>query len=185
MTPVAFPAYSLLSAFGRGAPVNLEYQQAGRVLPFPFHFLDNNKAMNVRPKNYSWLEFYDNLIFHRVMPEFMVQCGGFKPDMSQPPTHETIRNEARADVGNERGTLAMARTSAPHSASAQFYINLVNNTGLNKGRAADGFGYCVFGKVTEGMAVVDRIAQVETTTVGGHENVPKQPVLIKSIRRAE
>jgi cyclophilin family peptidyl-prolyl cis-trans isomerase len=130
-------------------------------------------------------KFFDGLIFHRVIGGFMVQGGGFSPDMRQKrATYPTIKNEARSDVKNLRGTLAMARTSAVNSATCQFFINLVDNGFLDhKGDADAAFGYCVFGKVTEGMDVVDAIAKVATGTVGGHENVPLEPVLMKSVRR--
>jgi peptidyl-prolyl cis-trans isomerase B (cyclophilin B) len=131
-------------------------------------------------------EFYDGLIFHRVMPKFMIQCGGFTPGMEQKRTHENIVNEARSDVPNERGTLAMARAPDPHSASAQFFINVVDNDFLNhRDNTQAGFGYCVFGKVVDGLDVADEIAKVRTRTVGQHENVPVEPVVIRSIRRAE
>ena len=134
---------------------------------------------------YADEKFYDGLIFHRVMGGFMIQGGGFDPDMKQKSTHAPIRNEARSDVTNRRGTLAMARTGEIHSASSQFFINLVDNDFLNHAdETPRGFGYCVFGKVVEGMDVVDAIAKVATRTVAGHENVPAQPVTIKSIRRA-
>lgn len=134
---------------------------------------------------YADEKFYDGLIFHRVMGGFMIQGGGFDPDMKQKSTHAPIRNEARSDVTNRRGTLAMARTGEIHSASSQFFINLVDNDFLNHtDETPRGFGYCVFGKVVEGMDVVDAIAKVATRTVAGHENVPAQPVTIKSIRRA-
>ena len=131
-------------------------------------------------------EFFDGLIFHRVMSGFMIQGGGFTSEMEKKRTHANIRNEARADVRNDRGTLAMARTPDPHSASAQFFINLVDNGFLNhRDNSEAGFGYCAFGEVTEGMDVVDTIAKVKTHTVGSHEKVPVEPVFIKSIRRAK
>ena len=125
---------------------------------------------------------YDGTIFHRVKPRFMVQGGGFTPAMAEKPTHEPIANEADNGVRNRRGTLAMARTEDVHSATAQFFINTVDNAGLDHN--VQGFGYAVFGKVIEGLDVVDRIERVETHTVGGHENVPVQTVLIRSVRRA-
>ena len=122
--------------------------------------------------------FFDGTIFHRVIKGFMIQGGGFTPDMKKKATQAQIENEASADVPNDRGTLAMARTSDPHSATAQFYINHVDNDGLNKGQALDGYGYCVFGKVTDGMDVVDAIAGVAT-----QRDVPVETVEIISIRR--
>ena len=127
---------------------------------------------------------YDGTIFHRVIPNFMIQGGGFTPEMKQKPTHAPIKNEAKADVQNKRGTLAMARTGVVDSATAQFFINVVDNDFLNhRDETPRGFGYCVFGKVTEGLDVVDKIRKVKTTTRGPYENVPVEPVLIKSMRR--
>ncbi|HUW58798.1 MAG TPA: peptidylprolyl isomerase [Planctomycetota bacterium] len=127
---------------------------------------------------------YDGTIFHRVIPNFMIQGGGFTPEMKQKPTHAPIKNEAKADVQNKRGTLAMARTGVVDSATAQFFINVVDNDFLNhRDETPRGFGYCVFGKVTSGMDVVDKIRKVKTTTRGPYENVPVEPVLIKSMRR--
>lgn len=129
--------------------------------------------------------YYDGLIFHRVIPGFMIQGGGFSPDMVQKSTYEEIKNEARADVPNNRGTLAMARTSVVDSATSQFFINLVNNDFLNHtSPTPSGFGYAVFGEVIEGMEVVDAIAAVQTGPGrGGHQNVPTEPVIITSLAR--
>jgi peptidyl-prolyl cis-trans isomerase B (cyclophilin B) len=136
--------------------------------------------------DYVDAKFYDGTIFHRVIPDFMVQGGGFEPGMKfEKPTRATIKNESSNGLSNERGTLAMARTPAPHSASAQFFINVKNNPFLDRAKAQDGFGYCVFGKVVEGMDVVDRIKEVKTGTRGEHDDVPLEDVIIKSIRRAE
>ncbi|MCD4699568.1 MAG: peptidylprolyl isomerase [Phycisphaerae bacterium] len=135
---------------------------------------------------YTDENFFDGLIFHRVIDAFMIQGGRFTPEMQQKPTHEQIENEASADASNTRGTLAMARTSDVHSATAQFFINLVDNKFLDhKDKTAQGFGYCAFGKVVEGMDVVDKIAKVETGNAGPHQDVPTQTVVIKSIRRSE
>ncbi len=129
---------------------------------------------------------YDGTVFHRVIPDFMIQGGGFTSEMSQKPTAAPIRNEARADVPNARGTLAMARTQVVDSATAQFFINLKDNAFLNhRDRTPQGFGYAVFGRVTDGMDVVDRIAQEPTGThPSGHRDVPQTPVVIRSVRRA-
>ena len=127
-------------------------------------------------------KFYDGTIFHRVMKNFMIQGGGFTPQMVQKSTRPTIKNEATNGLKNDRGTLAMARRPDPDSATAQFFINHVNNAGLNR-PAPDGFGYAVFGKVTEGMDVVDKIASLATGNSGVFQNVPQIPVEIKSIRR--
>jgi cyclophilin family peptidyl-prolyl cis-trans isomerase len=116
----------------------------------------------------------------------MIQGGGFSADMKQKATRGPVKNEARSDVKNDRGTLAMARTPVVDSATSQFFINLVNNGSLNhRDTSQRGFGYCVFGKVIEGMEVVDKIAMVKTRRVGGHRDVPLEPVTIKSIRMAE
>jgi peptidyl-prolyl cis-trans isomerase A (cyclophilin A) len=123
---------------------------------------------------------YDGTIFHRVIGGFMIQGGGFTPDMVQKPTRAPIPLESRNGLKNERGTVAMARTSVPDSATAQFFINVVDNAMLDQPNARDGQGYAVFGKVVAGMDVVDKIRAVETTSVGGHQNVPAKPVLIRS-----
>ncbi len=126
-------------------------------------------------------KFYDGTIFHRVIPNFMVQGGGFTADMHEKPTAEPIVNESKNRVHNERGTLAMARTNDPDSATAQFFINVRMNITLDyrMGEA----GYTVFGKVVDGMATVDDIAVQETTAFAGQPDVPKQPIVIESVRR--
>lgn len=123
--------------------------------------------------------FYDGTVFHRVIPSFMIQGGGFTANMDQKPTRGPIVNESANGLVNKRGTVAMARTPDPNSATAQFFINLKDNSFLDKAKAQDGVGYCVFGKVVEGMKVVDAIAAVKTGTVGGNQDVPVQPVVIK------
>lgn len=128
--------------------------------------------------------FYDGTIFHRVIPDFMIQGGGFTPEMKSKTTRAPIRNEADRGLTNERGTLAMARTADPHSATAQFFINLADNPHLNhRGKNAQGWGYTAFGRVVEGMAVVDAIAGAPTKTLGMHQNVPVTPVVIREARR--
>lgn len=129
---------------------------------------------------------YDGTIFHRVMPGFMVQGGGFTPDMQQKPTHAPLKNEANNGLKNLRGTLAMARTNVVDSATSQFFINVVDNAFLDfKSTTAQGYGYAVFGKVTAGMDVVDAIVAVSTTTKGQNENVPVTPVVIESVTVVE
>jgi cyclophilin family peptidyl-prolyl cis-trans isomerase len=125
--------------------------------------------------------FYNGTIFHRVIDGFMIQGGGFTSYMQEKPTRPPITNEAKNGLKNAPGTLAMARTRDPHSASAQFFINLVSNPALDY-PSRDGWGYAVFGKVTQGMDVVNKIAQVETTSAGAYQNVPVQPVVIQSVR---
>ncbi|MDR2689016.1 MAG: peptidyl-prolyl cis-trans isomerase [Azoarcus sp.] len=123
---------------------------------------------------------YDNTIFHRVIKDFMIQGGGFEPGMKQKATQEAIRNEADNGLKNTRGTIAMARTSEPHSATAQFFINVTDNKALDF-RAPDpqGWGYCVFGHVTDGLDVVDKIRQVTTGSKGFHQDVPREDVIIE------
>jgi peptidyl-prolyl cis-trans isomerase B (cyclophilin B) len=131
--------------------------------------------------NYVEKGFYDNTLFHRVINGFVVQGGGFDLNMSQKPTDGTINNEADKGGKNARGTLAMARTSDPHSASSQFFINLKDNNFLNfNSKDRDGWGYCVFARVVDGMDIVDKIAEVETTNRAGHQDVPEKDVYIKS-----
>jgi peptidyl-prolyl cis-trans isomerase B (cyclophilin B) len=123
---------------------------------------------------------YDNTVFHRVIPGFMVQGGGFEPGMKQKPTGAPIANEAANGLKNDKYTLAMARTSDPDSATAQFFINATNNEFLNfKSKSPQGWGYAVFGRVVEGMDVVDRIEAVKTGRKGFHDDVPLEDVLIR------
>ena len=130
-------------------------------------------------------KFYDGTVFHRVIPGFMIQGGGFTPDMEQKKTHEPVVNEARNRLPNERGTLAMARTNVVDSATSQFFINLVDNDFLNfRAPTPQHYGYAVFGKVTDGMDVVDKIAKVKTGFAGPHQNVPEEPVVIKKVHVA-
>ncbi|WP_417580897.1 peptidylprolyl isomerase [Nitrincola sp.] len=125
--------------------------------------------------------FYDGVIFHRVIDGFMVQGGGFEPGMLQKDTKDSIENEADNGLTNDTGTIAMARTMDPHSASAQFFINLSDNSFLNHtAKTSQGWGYAVFGKVTEGMDVVNKIKQVKTTSRAGHQDVPAEDVIIVS-----
>lgn len=124
---------------------------------------------------------FDGTVFHRVIPGFVIQGGGLTADMRQKPTRAPIRNEATNGLKNRRGTLSMARTNDPHSATSQFFVNLVDNAFLDPGRG--GAGYAVFGCVTEGMDVVDKIAAVKTGSRGGHGDVPLEPVTIVKARR--
>ena len=128
--------------------------------------------------------FFNGVIFHRVIDGFMVQGGGFEPGMKEKQTRKPIENEAKNGLRNLPGTLAMARTRDPHSASAQFFINLVNNDKLDY-PSFDGWGYAVFGKVVEGFDVVQKIAKVQTGNAGFHQNVPTTPVLIESAKLIE
>jgi peptidyl-prolyl cis-trans isomerase B (cyclophilin B) len=124
--------------------------------------------------------FYDNTIFHRVIDGFMIQGGGFAPGMEQKPTKDTIKNEANNGLANNEGTIAMARTNAPHSATAQFFINVKDNSFLNfRSETPDGWGYCVFAEVSEGMDVVKKIKDVKTGNAGHHQDVPVEDVVIQ------
>jgi cyclophilin family peptidyl-prolyl cis-trans isomerase len=127
--------------------------------------------------DYVDAKHYDGLVFHRVIPSFMIQGGGFEPGMKERKTRAPIKNESGNGLSNERGSIAMARTNVLDSATSQFFINVVDNKRL------DGAKYCVFGKVTSGMDVVDKIRNAETHSVGPHDDVPKQDVVIKSVKR--
>jgi peptidyl-prolyl cis-trans isomerase A (cyclophilin A) len=134
--------------------------------------------------DYTKSGFYSGTIFHRVIPGFMAQGGGFTADRKQKPTNAPVKNEAANGLKNDRGTIAMARTSDPDSATAQFFINVVNNDMLNRPNP-DGAGYAVFGKVIDGMDVVDKIVSVKTTNVNMvFQNFPETPVVIKSVKVA-
>jgi peptidyl-prolyl cis-trans isomerase B (cyclophilin B) len=131
-------------------------------------------------------KFYDGTVFHRVIANFMIQGGGLTADMKRKATHEAIKNEASAELKNERGTLAMARTGEVDSATSQFFISVKDNKFLDhQDETPDGFGYCVFGKVIEGLDVVDKIKAVKTGTVSGCKDAPLKPVVIESVKRAE
>jgi peptidyl-prolyl cis-trans isomerase B (cyclophilin B) len=150
--------------------------------------LDRQKAPLTTENFLSYVDsgHFDGTIFHRVIPGFMIQGGGFAEDMRQRPTNPPVANEADNGLKNDRGTIAMARTSDPHSASSQFFINLTDNDFLNhKAKNPQGWGYAVFGRVVEGMDVVDDIAQVPTGKSGPHSDVPKEPVLIERISLVE
>ena len=127
---------------------------------------------------------YDGTIFHRVINNFMIQGGGFLPDMTQKATRDPIENEANNGLSNVTGSIAMARTMAPHSASAQFFINVKDNNFLDH-PGQDGWGYCVFGKVTEGMDVVEKIKATDTTNKAGHSDVPVEPIMIEKAEISE
>ena len=130
--------------------------------------------------------FYDGTVFHRVINNFMIQGGGFTADMEQKPTREAVENEADNGLVNNEGTIAMARTMDPHSATAQFFINVNNNDFLNfKSKDMQGWGYCVFGKVTQGMEAVNKIKAVETGSHGPHQDVPVESVIIEKVSVSE
>ncbi len=189
---VAVAASSLLgaaTAADKGCPsmndnahptVELQTTQGTIVLE-----LDRQKAPKTVENFLRYVEegHYDGTIFHRVIPNFMIQGGGMTADMKERRTHAPIPNEANNGLKNLRGTIAMARTSDPHSATAQFFINLKDNGFLDHtAPTTQGWGYAVFGKVVEGMDVVDAIAKVPTGTQGFHRDVPKEPIVIEAAR---
>lgn len=146
--------------------------------------LDADKAPDTVANflEYARAGFYDGTVFHRVIPGFMIQGGGFEPGMTQKPTRASIKNEADNGLTNDLGTIAMARTSDPDSATAQFFINAKDNGFLNfTAPTAQGWGYCVFGKVVDGIEVVKTIEQVPTTTRAGHQDVPQDDVIIETV----
>lgn len=146
--------------------------------------LDGEKAPKTVANFLSYVAdgFYDGTIFHRVIDNFMVQGGGFDTDMRQKPTKEPVESEADNGLENAHGTIAMARTMDPHSATAQFFINVKDNDFLNhSGKNMQGWGYTVFGRVVEGEKVLDRIRVVATGNSGGHQDVPVEPIVIESV----
>ena len=150
--------------------------------------LNGEKAPNTVANFLTYVRegYYDGTIFHRVISNFMIQGGGFTADMEQKSTHNPIQNEANNGLGNEIGTIAMARTNDPHSATAQFFINVKDNDFLNfSSETQQGWGYAVFGKVTEGMDVVNAIKDVATTTKGPHQDVPSETITIEKVTIVE
>ena len=146
--------------------------------------LDHDKAPKTATNFEQYVKdgFYDGTVFHRVIKGFMIQGGGFEPDMSQKETRATIENEANNGLKNDIGTIAMARTPDPHSATAQVFINVANNDFLNyTAPTANGWGYCVFGKVVNGMDVVDQIKNQPTTNKAGHQDVPVDDIIIEQV----
>lgn len=133
-------------------------------------------------KQYAEDGFYDGTIFHRIINNFMIQGGGFTEDMQQKKTRATIENEADNGLKNNNGTIAMARTMDPHSATAQFFINVADNDFLNhSGKNSQGWGYAVFGKVTNGMDIVEKLKSVKTSNAGAHQDVPVDAVIIERV----
>ena len=142
---------------------------------------DNAPVTAKNFQQYAEDGFYNGTIFHRVIKGFMAQGGGFASGMDEKDTREPIQNEANNGLANKRGTLAMARTQDPHSASAQYFINLTDNDFLDfKNESVQGWGYCVFGKVAEGMDVVDKMTTVETGRMGFHDDVPTTEIIVES-----
>jgi len=148
--------------------------------------LNAAKAPNTVANFLSYVDegYYAGTIFHRVIPNFMAQGGGFTPDMQQKPTQDAVKNEADNGLKNVDGSIAMARTNDPHSATSQFFLNLGDNEFLNhSGKNPQGWGYTVFGQIIEGMDVLQQIGKVDTGTHGMHGDVPKEPIIIESAQR--
>ena len=178
LAPLFFASFSLAAnADGAAAPqVQLETSMGNIVIE-----LNRDKAPETVANFIGYVEdgFYDGTIFHRVIENFMVQGGGFDQDFQQKQTKAPVQNEADNGLSNKRGAVAMARTNDPHSATAQFFINTVDNDFLDfKGKTPSGWGYAVFGEVIEGMDVVDKIREVETTMRGPHQDVPAEDIVI-------
>ncbi len=170
----------LLAAFALAAPAFAQKVRLATTMGDIVVELDAEKAPKTTDNFVKYVKagHYDGVIFHRVIENFMIQTGGYKADLSQKPTRPPIPLESRNGLLNVRGSIAMARTSDPNSATSQFFINVVDNPGLDQPNARDGEGYAVFGKVVEGMDVVDKIREVLTKEVGPHRNVPTMPVTI-------
>ncbi len=177
---------------------SLQAQPAGGAAKNPVVALDTSKGMikielypDKAPEtvknflHYVETKHYDGTIFHRVIPQFMIQGGGLNPGLAEKKTEGPIKNEAGNGLSNAKGSIAMARTGNPHSATAQFFINTVDNRFLDKENARDGWGYCVFGKVIDGLDVVDKIKGVPTGNVGGQSDVPKDDIIIKTARKVQ
>jgi len=181
LSTLTFGPGGALPASGKGKPVVILTTSLGDIKVE----LDPDKAPGSVQNflDYAKAGYYDGTVFHRVIPGFMIQGGGMTPDMRDKPGQKPpIKNEGGNGLKNDRGTLAMARTSVPDSATSQFFINVKDNTSLNRENAADKVGYAVFGKVIAGMDVVDKIEHVKTTAKPPHQNVPEEAVLIKSAK---
>jgi len=172
---------SSASAADINPKVELETSKGKIVLEL---YVDNAPETVKNYLAYVDANYYDGTIFHRVIPNFMIQGGGFTPDMKRKTTQAPIKNEADKGLKNDRGTIAMARTGDPHSATAQFFINTKNNDFLNhRSKTQQGWGYAAFGKVVEGMNTVDAISAVKTGAADGFRDVPEEPVVIISAKR--
>lgn len=172
LLPIFFISFNLMAA----TQVSMMTSKGEMIIE-----LNDEKAPITTTNFIKYVEdgFYNGLIFHRVIKDFVIQGGGHKPDMSEVPTRAPIHNEANNRLSNLRGTIAMARTSDPHSATAQFYINTVDNQRLDY-KDENNWGYCVFGKIIKGLDVIDNIRQVATNTRGDYSDVPVEPILIIS-----
>jgi cyclophilin family peptidyl-prolyl cis-trans isomerase len=190
-----FAALALLSQFAAAKPVPRKDNEPADPAR-PRVALDTNhgkvvvelyadKAPNTVKNFLQYVDdrFYEGTIFHRVIKDFMIQGGGHVPGLTEKQGRAAIRNESANGLSNVRGTIAMARTQDPHSATSQFFINVKDNMFLDQAKSPDKIGYCVFGKVLEGMDVIDKIRMVNTVNQGGHSDVPAENVVIRSIRR--
>ena len=177
--PIADPAHAQPATEKGGKPVVVLETSLGSIEIE----LDTEKAPISAENFLAYVDsgHYDGTIFHRVIPDFMIQGGGFEPSMTQKPTKAPIKNEAKNGLLNQRGTVAMARTNVVDSATSQFFVNLKDNDFLN--HSGRDYGYAVFGRVTSGMDIVDEIAAVKTADRGGHQNVPVDAVKIEKARR--
>ncbi len=180
MRSLAIGAALLIPAAGAMAAPSVEMQTSQGTIVIE---LNEEKAPGTVENFLKYVKegYYDGTIFHRVIENFMIQGGGFTPAMEEKKTGKPIQNEAKNGLKNLRGTIAMARRPDPHSATAQFFINRMDNRQLDY-PGHDGWGYAVFGKVTQGMDVVDKIAKVPTGNRGNHQNVPLEPVVIQSVK---
>ena len=181
MRRLLFLAFALLSSFAAYA-ANPQVEMKTSLGTLTIELYPDKAPKTVENfLQYARDGFFDGTVFHRVIPGFMIQGGGMSPELKEKPTRPPVPNEAKNGLKNETGTIAMARTADPHSATAQFFINLQNNGFLDyPGR--DGWGYAVFGKVVQGLDVVEKIARVPTGNSGFHQNVPTKPVLIEAAR---
>ena len=186
--PVGLLAAAAFTA--SAAPVPKDLRPAGNVVVVDTSLgkieieLDSEKAPKTVANFLAYVDgkFYDGVVVHRVIENFMIQGGGFEPGMKEKKSRDPIKNESSNGLSNLKGTIAMARTGEPNSATAQWYVNVKDNTFLDKAKARDGVGYCVFGRIIEGLDVVDKIKAVDTGTAKGFENVPTKDVVIKSVK---
>ena len=176
--PFAFALLFSIAAHAANPQLEMKTSQGTLVIEL---YLDKAPKSVDNFLQYAKDGFYNGTVFHRVIPDFMIQGGGFTPDMKQKAARSPIQNEAANGLKNEAGTLAMARTGDPHSASAQFFINLKDNSFLDY-PGSDGWGYAVFGKVVQGFDIVQKIGKLPTASAGPHQNVPTTPVLIESVK---
>ena len=181
-SPLADGMYAELTTSKGTITLKLEYEKTPLTVCNFVGLAEGKLANKARPDQ----PYYDGLVFHRVIPNFMIQGGGFTEDMNQKTVRDPIKNEANNGLKNDNGTIAMARTGDPHSATAQFFLNVKDNDFLNfSSETPQGWGYAVFGKVTEGMDVVEKIKAAETTTKGPYQDVPVEAIIIEKVTIVE